>query len=95
MERLRAHLHAIGSPRTRFESNEKDAGIGKARLTCTAHIATGIVDELQICAGEAEARHDSETLISCAEAVGAIFTAMDVERDRPAGPSSHTRPAPH
>jgi hypothetical protein len=34
MERLRAHLAAIGSARTRFEYNEKDAGIGKVRLTC-------------------------------------------------------------
>jgi len=95
LERLRAHLAAIGSARTRFEYNEHHAGIGKVRLTCTVHIATGVVDELRVCAGEAEARHDSETLIACAEAVGSIFKAMDVERDRPAGSSSHTRPAPN
>ena len=95
MQRLRAHLAAIGSARTRFEYNEKDAGIGKVRLTCTVHIATGIVDELQICVREAEARHDSDTVISCVEAVGAIFKAMDEERDRPSGPASHIRPAPN
>jgi len=94
MERLRAHLAAIGSERTRFEYNEKDAGIGKVRLTCSVHIATGIVDGLRICAGEAEARHESETLLACAQAVAAILKAMDVERDRPSGPASHTRPAP-
>jgi len=93
MERLRTHLAAIGSARTRFEYNEKDAGIGKVRLTCTVHIATGIVDELQICVSEAEARHDSETMISCVEAVAAIFKAMDQERVRTSGPASQIRPA--
>jgi hypothetical protein len=95
LERLRARLVAIGSARTRFEYNERHAGIGKVRLTCTVHIATGIIDELRVRAAAAEARHDSETLVACAEAVAAIFKAMEDERDRPAGPASHTRPAPN
>jgi hypothetical protein len=95
MPRLRAHLAAIGSARTRFEYNDKDAGIGKVRLTCSVHIATGIIDEIRICAGEAEKRNDSETLVVCAQAVAAIFKAMDDERDRPDGPAAHTRPAPN
>ena len=83
LDRVRARLTAIGSARTRFEYNERHAGIRKVRLTCTVHIATGIVDELRVCAAVAEARHDSETLVACAEAVAAILKAMDDERDRP------------
>ncbi len=94
MDRLRARLVAMGSARTRFESNERHAGIGDVRLTCPVLIATGIVDELRVCAGEAEVRHDSATLIACAEAVAAIFRAMDEERDRPAWAGWQTRPAP-
>ena len=95
LDRVRARLTAIGSARTRFEYNEHQAGVGKIRLTCTVHIATGIVDVLRVSAEEAEARHDSETLIACAEAVAAIFKAMDDERSRPAGLASYTRPAPN
>lgn len=95
LDRLRARLVAMGSARTRFEYNERHAGIGKVRLNCTVHIATGIVGELRVCAAEAEARHESETLIACADAVAAIFRAMDEGRDRPAGPASRTKPAPN
>jgi hypothetical protein len=38
---------------------------------CSVHIATGIVDELRLRAGEADVRHDSETVLACAEAVAA------------------------
>lgn len=69
--------------------------MGRVRLTFTVHIATAIVDELRAFGREAEARHNSDTLIAWAEAVAAIFRAMDEERTRPAGPASHTRPAPN
>jgi hypothetical protein len=93
LDRLRGRLVAMGSARTRFEYNERHAGVGKIRLTCTVHIATGVVDELRVCAHEAEQRHDSETLIACAQAVAVIFKAMDDERDCPAGPVSPRAPA--
>ncbi len=82
LDRVRDRLQAIGSPRTSFEHNDHHAGVGMVRLTARVIVATAIVEELRVAAGEAEARGDSATLHACAEAVAAIFKAMDDETAR-------------
>ena len=91
---LRARARASGVQLASIEYSARAAGSGQTRVTCSREMALVLVEELLALADQAEARQDTELLVTCVAAAAAAFEASSDEKRRPNNPSSSTRSTP-